>query len=549
LLFAATVQNMVKGLKGREGDAALDLVVFYLDDGILAGDLRALAAALRTVEEEGARLGLQLNLGKCELVLPPGTSASRDDLGRLFPQSLLQDDEGNNRVLSTEGFDLLGMPIGSAAHCASYTSQVVKKAGRLLAEIGNLQDPQVALRLLRECGSHAKLTYNTRGTPADFHQQQLEAFDKEVRLTFARAVGVCPDDKVWKQATLGLKQAGLGLRSTARHAPAAYLASAASCQKLCAEVDPGFQFTLEDNRSHAGRALEVLNSERLPTQKLTVEAALRCKQKTLSQALDTASFEKLLEQASVAERTNLLSECQAGARDFLAAVPNQHLDLVMQPAEFTTTVKTRLGMTILAEDAWCPACDAVLDRKGYHAGMCCAGGDRTARHNELRNKVFNLAKAAALSPELEKPGLLLPAKPDDTSNDRRRPADLYLPAWLNGSPAALDFAVTAPQRQDALELASREALAAATTYSQTKRNYLQTDSLCREAGVQFQPMVCETTGAWALEAVHVLGHLARFAADATGGDSEALLARTLQQTSVAVRRMTARALLRRLSDC
>ena len=181
--------------------------------------------------------------------------------------------------------------------------------------------------------------------------------------------------------------------------------------------------------------------------------------------------------------------------------------------------------------------------------MCCAGGDRTARHNELRNKVFNLAKKAALSPELEKSGLLLPPAPDDTSNARRRPADLYLPAWLNGSPVALDFAVTAPQRQDAIEPASREPLAAAKAYAETKRNYLNTAALCAEAGVQFQPMVCEVTGAWSLEAVHVLGHLSRFAADASGGDQASILARSLQQTSVAVRRMTARALLRRLSDC
>ena len=110
------------------------------------------------------------------------------------------------------------------------------------------------------CASHAKLTYNTRGTPSGLHNQQLMAFDVEVRKTFAKAVRVCPDDKAWKQATLGLKHAGLGLRSTARHAPAAYLASAASCHKLCAEVDPAFQFTLDDSSTAAGRAFAALNA-------------------------------------------------------------------------------------------------------------------------------------------------------------------------------------------------------------------------------------------------------------------------------------------------
>ena len=89
---------------------------------------------------------------------------------------------------------------------------------------------------------------------------------------------------------------------------------------------------------------------------------------------------------------------------------------------------------------------------------------------------------------------------------------------------------------------------AAHAYAQSKRDYLGTAALCRDAGVQFQPMVCEASGAWGLEAIHVLGHLSRFAADATGGHPGDVLARTLQQTSVVVRRMTARALLRRLAD-
>ena len=99
-----------------------------------------------------------------------------------------------------------------------------------------------------------------------------------------------------------------------------------------------------------------------------------------------------------------------------------------------------------------------------------------------------------------------------------------------------------------MEPASRVALTAAHAYAQSKRDYLGTAGACSEAGVQFQPMVCESTGAWSLEAIFVLGHLSRLAADATGGCRDDILARSLQQTSAAVRSMTARALLRRLSD-
>ena len=107
-----------------------------------------------------------------------------------------------------------------------------------------------------------------------------------------------------------------------------------------------------------------------------------------------------------------------------------------------------------------------MDSYGYHAGLCVAGGDRVVRHNGVRNGVFRTAKSAALRPELEKAQLLLPPRPDQTADARRRPADVYLPAWLNGSPAALDFAVTAPQRQEYVLQAAMQPLHAASAYAE-----------------------------------------------------------------------------------
>ena len=67
--------------------------------------------------------------------------------------------------------------------------------------------------------------------------------------------------------------------------------------------------------------------------------------------------------------------------------------------------------------------------------------------------------------------------------------DVFLPA-LAGSPAALDFAVTDPQRQEA------SAGAAAAAYATHKAAYLNTAEHCRQNGIVFLPMVAETMGAW-----------------------------------------------------
>ena len=76
------------------------------------------------------------------------------------------------------------------------------------------------------------------------------------------------------------------------------------------------------------------------------------------------------------------------------------------------------------------------------------------RHNLIRNEVFYFCAGAGLNPELERPGLLQPrpllgALAEDGSRGdphSRRPADVYLPRWRQGVPAALDFAVTSGLR-------------------------------------------------------------------------------------------------------
>ena len=94
-----------------------------------------------------------------------------------------------------------------------------------------------------------------------------------------------------------------------------------------------------------------------------------------------------------------------------------------------------------------------------------------------------------MNPELEKGSLLLSTRPEDSAVGRRRPADVFLPAWFAGSPAALDFAVAAPQRLGIVELVAKEDLASAKDCAAKKRIHLNTETLCKNTGVEFLPMV------------------------------------------------------------
>ena len=160
-----------------------------------------------------------------------------------------------------------------------------------------------------------------------------------------------------------------------------------------------------------------------------------------------------LASAPAADRAELHSEAQPGARAFLAAVPQGACR--MEPAVFLVELRRRLRIPDAVADVWCPRCDSVLDTHSRHASMCPAGGDRTRCHHTARNLVAAWAERAGLQPEVEKSDLLLPQRPDEVRLASRRPADVYLPAW-DGSPTALDLAITGPTRSETLATACQE---------------------------------------------------------------------------------------------
>ena len=368
---------------------------------------------------------------------------------------------------------------------------------------------------------------------------------RQRRLQLLGMTGLHLTEQQWSQASCGFAHAGLELRSSARHAPAAYLSSLGASLAGCRELDPQFNSAEVLASLEVLAALEAFNAQLPQAQRLTVAAAVALKQRQLSQLLDQAAWDTQLARATPSERAVLRSEAGLGARAFLAALPSGRTR--METASFVAELRFRLGLPDAAEDTWCPRCDAFLDRFSHHAASCVAGGERTLRHHAIHDTVFTWAQRAALHPERERPGLLLPQSPEDMRAAGRRPADLYLPAWL-GSPVAFDFAVTAPQRQATLAQASMQAGAAAEAYARHKEDHLGTAAACAEQGVQFVPLVVETTGHWEAGASRVLKQIAGAVAARTGTEPGPLHDSLLQELSVVVRSFRARAALRRRAE-
>ena len=170
-------------------------------------------------------------------------------------------------------------------------------------------------------------------------------------------------------------------------------------------------------------------------------------------------------------------------------------------------IKRWLRIPLFETEFYCPFCGEVVDKFGDHCLTCSCGGDRTKRHKLIRYEVFHFCQSARLNPELERPGLLQPrplagslqeSGSERAPNADRRPADVYLPRWRRGTPAALDLAVTSGLRRDLVERSAEDGSIAVKLYEDYKRTYLDTEAACQEEGIMFIPLICEADRWWKL---------------------------------------------------
>ena len=127
-------------------------------------------------------------------------------------------DADNVTLVASGDFELLGAPIGSAAFCDAHTRERVAKAQLLLDELALLPDPQIALRLLRNCASFGRLAFSARVAEYGHHRAALADFDARVRACYEQFTGTSPSDLLWRRAVLAVRNGGLGLRRVSDHA-------------------------------------------------------------------------------------------------------------------------------------------------------------------------------------------------------------------------------------------------------------------------------------------------------------------------------------------
>ncbi|KAL5509663.1 hypothetical protein EMCRGX_G005065 [Ephydatia muelleri] len=334
-------------------------------------------ARVDSAEDLGPPLGLHINIAKCELYSPC-------DL-RLFPSDM--------KRFTSPHFEILGAPIGDIIFCGKFVAQKRAEARHLLTqleEVGSV-DPQVALLLLRLCGSFCRLVHLARSTPPSLIVDGLALFDNDVRHCFAECTMVDTSDAAWQQAQLSLSRGGLGLRRHSLHSPAAYIASvvASDCSS--------------PQSKHLLHAIDLFNASVPNTDELTITSITTSNltQKLLSAKLENQQFTKLFANASLPDRARLLSISSPHSSAWLSVTPSPRLNLHLDPSEFQVAIKWWLGLPV-SQGQLCPQCMShSLDQFGHHALSCKNGPDVVSRHNRVRDTLFEFCQRACLGAQLE----------------------------------------------------------------------------------------------------------------------------------------------------
>ena len=193
------------------------------------------------------------------------------------------------------------------------------------------------------------------------------------------------------------------------------------------------------------------------------------------------------------------------------------LQWMLLPAEFQVALKWWLGIPLVKGQS-CPHCPSfVLDDFVFFLDFC---------------------QRACLGPRLE-------MGCGAGSNSQYRPADVLVPNWELGKPAAFDLSVTSTLHSSVLLEASMTAGSAALVAEKRKHN--TGDRKCEELGWVCIPLVVETYGCWGAQLWRAFSKVAGRLSTRLNEPKSKTIFGLYNRLGLAVVRANCRAILRRLT--
>lgn len=482
------------------------LSVGYMDDFTLGGPEDVVTRDVQMILDAGERIGLHLNANKCEVIHIPEVTLSSPIL------------KGFVHVHPID-VCLLGAPLFEGP---ALTSALANCCGSLSRAIDRLKDlsSHDALILLRASFSAPRVQHLLRCSPC-VDNPALAQFDKQLREGVSLITNCDLSDTQWLQASLPIRDGGLGVRTAESLALPAFLSSydsTKSLQKLIldeSEVDDhlpysAYKHTWEEKFSQSA-----------------LESPLSYKQS----AWDRPAIEQMKLQLRNSSN-DTISQCRLAAvsaehsGDWLYALPISACGLRLDDEAIRVAVGLRLG-TSLCVSHTCP-CGELVDASGRHSFSCKLATGRMSRHHNL-NDVIHRAFIRANIPAVKEPSGL-------NRTDGKRPDGVTLIPWRAGRPLTWDVTVGHTLADSYLSSAAQNPGGVAELAAERK---IDKYSSLADAYI-FQPLAFETLGPINTSAKLFLAELGRRITLATKDNQETV--HLFQRLSVTIQRFNAVAL-------
>ena len=493
LLFCLAIHPMLTSLSSQ-------LVLGYLDDITLGGNETQLELDVQKVRSQGELLGLKLNESKCEFANYQGTPSSEffTNFIHLFPSNT----------------SLLGAPLTTGIAMDHALQERCNDLRRVIDRL-KLVSAHDALIILRSSFSTPKILHTLRSSPCALHPA-LQTFDDLLKLGITEVTNLDLSEDHWSQASLPVKDGGLGIRRAVSLAPSAFLASAANTLNLQELILANSMTTLQDSAVTRLRQwwTTTFNSA-CPSHPLSLKQSAWDRP-----AIDATKMALTNSASDNHHRARLLATAAPHSGDWLHALPISNCGLRLDNESIRVAVGLRLGVN-LCQPHECP-CGVIVDSRGTHGLSCRRSSGRIARHHHINDIVWRGLTRASIPSSKEPSGL--------SRTDGKRPDGLTLIPWQGGKSLIWDVTVADTLAASHLPHSSRAASGAADKAAEKKEDKYE----ALKANYLFVPIACETMGPINVKAFNFLSELGRRISVATGDLREGRF--LLQRLSIAIQR-------------
>ena len=490
LFFSLALSTLVHAVHADWESAHLtpDFHGWYLDDGIIGGPPEVIRHAVGVIQTKGPKLGLSLNVSKCEIISDSAAFESA------FPQMVHH---------PLRNWELLGSPCGDEESASLFIERKIDTDVALIKAIVELDDTQVAYTLLRQCGGQcrANLLARTIGPVTGGFSRLDDAVIHGISLLVGDM-----SEQALLQTRLPFRHGGLGLRPITWVASLAFGSATIFARHYSSTLSmPSSSSLTTDWPETLALADPVLaTTNTLGFLREHLHAGSDFTQRSATVLVDDFFAGQLKEifETSPMDLRRVVSAGAKNASDWLRVVPSKAIGLAFAPRDFQALCRFRLGLDIFHGSRLCGACLSPADPSGIHATTCTHAALKAHVHDGVVEAIYRLAKVALLRPEMECAHI-------QVGHHLLRP-DLV---WGIGTcRTVFDVAVTQPvlaaydfrrSADSRVETPGR----AAEIYGQQK--IAKYESGCRALSLKFVPLIFESYGATNPDGLESLRQLAR----------------------------------------